>query len=432
MSRAVVRRWYALGAAAVVAAAGCRTPSPVVRVFNPPSAPAGPTAPNQIPSAPLGKLEPDYTTLPLVDPATADATGATRLPPSGLTEAVCAKLAAERAPFAAVVERENDVPAATVEQSGQPACDGSLARTLRPLLAADLRNKAAGEAVVAFFQLADAEGRGDIVRGTIESLDKLRTAVKEAKAKGVEPPISEDELDRQRATWVGLLGQAELGAKLLDGDLKRRLGASGKTADRLHPTGEFGIPPQATDVEAAVRAALERRQDLIALRTAYLQMTPENLPEVREFLRTVPGAMGVGSVGPRLPIFARVAERKMAEIQSALSAVAAGEVQVRKQQLFVLVEEKERAVADEVRAQVAILSEQTRQVGLARWRAEKLLAKLAEERRNDRGAAAAAAAELEANRARADVIQAVMTWHQARARLTAAQGLYADPPGEGR
>ena len=32
--------------------------------------------------------------------------------------------------------------------------------------------------------------------------------------------------------------------------------------------------------------------------------------------------------------------------------------------------------------------------------------------------------ELEANRARADVIQAVMAWHQAKAKLTAAQGLY--------
>ena len=60
-------------------------------------------------------------------------------------------------------------------------------------------------------------------------------------------------------------------------------------------------------------------------------------------------------------IFARIAERKAAESQSALSAVAASEVQVRKQQLFVLVEEKERAVADEVRAQVAVLTEQARQ-----------------------------------------------------------------------
>lgn len=417
-----------------MAVVGCRTP-PVVRVVTPPPVVTTSPTPQAIPSAPLTSLEPDYTTLPLVDPATADVTGATRPSPIGVTADSVARLAAEQSALGTTLERENEVPSAVIETPGKPApvCSDSLSREIRPLVAAHLRNQAAGDAVVAFYQLADAEGRAAVVRKSIESLEKLQAAVKDAKARGVEPPIQEDELDRQRVTWIGLLGQAELGAKLLDGELKRRLGASGKTADRLQPTGEFGVSADPLDADAAVKVALERRQDLVALRTAYLKMTPENVPEVRELLRTMPGTSGtLGLAGSRAPVLGRIAERRAAEIESAFRAVAAAEVEVRKRQLFVLIEERERGVADEVRTQVAVLAEQARQVGLARWRAEKLMAQLADLRQKAPGAGRLVPLELEASRARADVIQAVMAWHQAKARLTAAQGLFTGggkPPG---
>ena len=61
------------------------------------------------------------------------------------------------------------------------------------------------------------------------------------------------------------------------------------------------------------------------------------------------------------------------------------------------------AVQEAIRAQVAILQEQAKQVGLARWRAEKLLAKVAELKKDKQGALAVVPAELEANRARADL-----------------------------
>ncbi|MEO2089689.1 MAG: hypothetical protein ABGY75_09360, partial [Gemmataceae bacterium] len=250
MSRTGVRRLLGgLGVAAVIAAGGCRTPQPVVRVFTPPATPpAALTDLGHLPPVSLTQIEPDYHTLPLLDPATADVTGETRPRPVGLTAEFVAGRAAEHAPAATALERENEVPSATVEWPGgsHPSpSGGALARELRPLVAADLRNKAAGEAVAAFYQLADAEGRAEVVRKTIESLDKLRAAVKEAKAKGVKPPIDEDELDRQRATWISLLGQVELGAKLLDGQLKRALGASGKMTERFQPAGEFGISAEA-------------------------------------------------------------------------------------------------------------------------------------------------------------------------------------------
>ncbi len=422
-------RWVAgwrsgcrLAAVFALMSVGCRS-VPTVRLFAPPTTPAPlPSAPGELPNAPLTLLEPDYKNLPLLDPAKADITGVLRPQAIGVTEETVVARAGARAAIATALEKENEVAVAIGQ--GQPDPQKSLARELRPLIAADARNKAIGEAVVAFYQLGDLEGRGDIVRSTIESLDKLQAAVKEARAKGAKPPIDEEELDRQRATWIGLLGQAELGTKLLDQDLKRRIGASGKALDRLQPSGDFRVSTDPIDVEAAVKIALERRQDLLALRTAYLKLGPEQLPEVRDFLKTIPGTSGgLGQIGPR-PLVARFFRQKMNEAVAVINSAAGQEVEIRKQQLFLLIEEKERAVADEVRAQEAILMEQARQVGLARWRAEKLMAKLAELRKDDKGAAAIVPLELEANRARADVIQAVMGWQQARAKLKTAQGLY--------
>ena len=102
---------------------------------------------------------------------------------------------------------------------------------------------------------------------------------------------------------------------------------------------------------------------------------------------------------------------------------------MRKRQLWAVIEEKERGTADEVRAAVAAVGEQARQVGLARWRAEQVIAKAEDEKAKARGAILEQLAEIEALRARADVIAAVMQWHQARVRANAAMGLYA---GDGR
>lgn len=423
-------RWIAgLGMTAAVAV-GCRHASPP-QVYYPPQTPT-PPARVDVPSAPLTRLEPELTSLPLVDPATADVTGATRPPAIGLTEATCAKLAYDHAPLASAVERENSVP--VVADPDRPPPEESLTRELRPLVVAEMRNKAAGDAVVALFQLADLEGRGAVVRETIEEIDVLKKAVDEAIKRGAKPPIDLEEIARQRATWIGLLGQAELGAKLLDADLKRRIGASGKTVDRVMPSGEFGLPNEVLDMEAAVRVALERRPELQALRTAYLKLSPETLPEVRELLQAIPSTGGVlgsggtggmlGGAGPRLPLFKRIAERRKAEAFAALQQATEHEVEVRRAQLFTLIDERERMVADEVRAQAHVLAEQSRQVGLTRWRVEKQKAKVADLKKDEKGAAAVVPAVLELNRERAELIQAVMQWHQARAKLTAAQGLY--------
>ena len=324
-------------------------------------------------------------------------------PPAGLpalTEEVCAREAAARASAAGLFNQENRIPPRVeVRRNSSPEAE-ALTREVRAHLAAEGRNRAAAEALDAFFQLADAEGRGELMRATLPVLDRLRETVRKARAEGVRVPVDPDELDRQRAGLLGLIAQADAGARALDIDLKRRIGVPGRTPERLRPVGDFGVSADPPDVEAAVRTAVETRSDLLALRAVYLQLSPETLPVVRELVR---GRLGPGggpvtgdSVREALvrPVLALVLARARAR---RLDAVALAELEVRRQQLYELIAERERQAADEVRAAAVALSAQTTQVALARWKAEQLAAQVAEAK--PQGPLQELAAELERYRA---------------------------------
>ena len=427
------RTWATLG---VVALAGCRAPN--VRITSPSQTPAGPTRPSELPPATATALEPDYGKLPILDPLSAAALLPVA-PRAPLVEATVVKLAAERAALPTVLRRESEIPQLLAATSGQATGDdGALLREVRALLAVDARNKAVGEAVDEFYRLADVEGRLDLLRISIERLETLREAAKKAKAEGARLPVELEELDGQRANLLAILGQAELGAKLLDTDLKRRLGLPSQMVERLLPAGEFAVSSATVDAEASVKVALERRADLQALRTAYLGLTPETLPSVQQYLRGVPGAVGLVGNGtivnpPKWEnhvLVARLFQRRVDEWAKAIDTVTAAEVAVRRQQLYRLIEEKERATADEVRAAVAGLNEQTRQVGLTRWRAEQQKSKLADVKKMAKGPFLEVPAELETLRARSDVIAAAMLWHQARAKLATAEGQFGGAPAK--
>jgi hypothetical protein len=249
--------------------------------------------------------------------------------------------------------------------------------------------------------------------------------VRKARAEGVRVPVDPDELDRQRAGLLGLIAQADAGARALDIDLKRRVGVPGRTPERLRPVGQFGVSANPPDVEAAVRTAVETRPDLLALRSVYVQLSPETLPVVRELVR---GRLGSGSGlvagDPVRGVLVRPLLALLLGRSRRLDAAALAELEVRRGQLFELIAERERQAADEVRAAAVALTAQTTQVALARWKAEQLAAQVAESK--PQGPLQELAAELEAYRARAEVVAAVMAWHRARVKLLAAQGLLGE------
>jgi hypothetical protein len=407
--------------AAVAVAVGCHAPPTVSDTPSP-----APLPPPELPVVTPASLEPDLKSLPSVDPLTAKASDVAPPPAGyrGLTAEVCRREAAARASAAGLFNQENRIPPRVeVRRNFSPEAD-ALTREVRAHLAAEGRNRAAAEALDEFYQLADAEGRGGLMRATLPVLDRLRETVRKARAEGVRVPVDPDELDRQRASLLGLLSRADAGARALDIDLKRRIGVPARTPERLRPVGDFGVSANPPDMDAAVRTAVETRPDLLALRSVYLQLSPETLPVVRELVRGRLGSGGELVAGDSVrgalarPLLALVLARARAR---RLDAVALAELEVRRQQLYDLIAERERQAADEVRAAAVALSGQTTQVALARWKAEQLAAQVAEAK--PQGPLAELAAELEAYRGRAEVVAAVMAWHRARVKLLAAQGL---------
>ncbi|OWK36666.1 hypothetical protein FRUB_09229 [Fimbriiglobus ruber] len=403
---------------AVVIAAGCRAPAPPV------VAPA--TAPRpapDLPVTPVTGLEPDYRTLPTLDPTTTNAADVATAPPGyrAVSEEVCRREAAARAPAALVLSREGVDDAADALGCTSPETQPvrRLGHELRTHLAAVARNRAALQALEYYFQMADAEGREELARASLGTLDQLRVIVRKAKADGLRVPVDPDDLDRQRGTVLGLLGQADLAAKAVDIELKRRLGVPAATIERLRPTGTFAVSATPVKLDLAVQTALEERGDLRALRAAYLDLSSETLESAREILRgSIPGLHRPITSRPTPSSLAKLARRRMPSVPD---AAALAEVAILRQQLFDVIADRERTAADEVRETAAAVDAQGKQVGLARWRADQLIKKAADAK--GKGPLVELPAELEALRARAEVVAAVMTWHQGRVRLDAAQGL---------
>jgi len=378
------------------------------------------------PISPLTPLEPDYKSLPILDPMSVGKTALVSPQLRGFSEETCRQLARERVPVANLLEREDALPRVVMVDPRHPKSKGDcedLLKEVRHFAAGEARNRAIGEALGSFYQLADAEGRGEILKLSLDALDEARKTALEAKMRGAIVDLGE--LDRQRATVLAVVGQADLGTMLLDTDLRRKVGIASKADERLRPTGDFGVSSKKIDTDAAVNSALEKRSDLLALRTLYLKLSPESLSGVREYIRGLPTAAGLVGNGPRLPIARRTSQKQIDYASSVIGMAAEMEVEIRRQQLWTLIEDRERGVADEVRATAATLAEQTRQVALARWRAEQLINRSAEVTK-DKGMFVGLPARAEALRARAEVVGAVMAWHQARVKFNVAQGLYAE------
>jgi hypothetical protein len=301
-----------------------------------------------------------------------------------------------------------------------------LRRVLRYHAALELRNQAAAEALERFFQLADAESRTDLLRQAFPVIDGLLNKAKAAATAGVRFPLEVADLERQRSQLESQLEQAELGSRLLNLDLKRRLGLPPQ-AERLWPGGDFGIDPEPVDLEAAVTAALADRPELRGLRALYHGLTPETLPDVRDLLHAGSPLLGGRSGEPTNPgLLMRIVLWKYGPDPAALAA----ETEVRKKQLYALIAERERAVADEARAAALALNSQRVRAALARDRMlgwdEKLAEAVKKRDANQPGAELLEAqVRLEWLKAKAELAAEVAAWHQARVRLRAAQGWLA-------
>lgn len=382
-------------------------------------------------------LEPDVQRLPMVDalairprPVFADGAGSFR----GLTLQECWVLAVRYSPAATLLEQENSIPdCRPSDGSRSNACRSSayeLVRQARLLWAKSERNKAAAEALVEFYQLADVEGRSEQLQLGTDVLDKYLELVKKTVPSVVAPiPVpAVSELVTQRTQSAKLAVEAEKGVRLLNLDLKRRLGLPGDTTYWLWPDSDFGIHSGLIDTEALVQVGLESHPELQLLRLTYLGLTPGTLPTVKELIRGAGVKLGPGPIAGLLvrPQPIATALTHFLNPPPDPDPCLVQEVAIRKQQLFDLIAEKERGVADDIRSKVILLESQAKQVGIARWKLDDARKKFDEVARG-KGNLVEYPATIQLHALRAELIDAVMGWHAARVKLLEAQGLLAEP-----
>lgn len=404
---------------AVLLLAGCHhTPAPVApRAAQPTAEPVTRELPATKPTVSVldGKELPK---LPLRTP-----TGPVGETFRRLTEDDCLRLAAANTGPANLLDEENRVPPPV------DSCDESsdrLRRSLRYYTALELRNRSAAEALERFFQLLDVEARSDLLRQAFPITDDMLAKARKARAADVRFPLEVGDLERQRSQLVSQLEQAELGSRLLNLDLKRRLGLPyPPESEHLWPSGDFAIDPEPSDPERAVTAALADRPELRGLRTLHQELSIDTLPDVRDLLRA--GNPLLGQSRPPLPVrrLLRVLDRK-----SGSDPAAVAELEVRRKQLLDLIAERERTVADEARAASLSLNAQTARAALARERllslGEKLADAVKKREANQPGAEfLEPQVRVEWLQARAEVAAEVAAWHRARVRLKAALGWLA-------
>jgi hypothetical protein len=341
-----------------------------------------------------------------------------------LTEPVCQTLAAKNSASANALDDEGRVP---------PKCEtptDKLKQTVRYFTALELRNRAAADALDRFFQLANAETSTDYLRESFPHLDDLLTKAKGAQAAGVRFPLDVADLERQRSQMLSQVEQAEAGSDLLNIDLKRRLSLP-PGGEHLWPSGEFGISTEVADAEVAVNAALADRPELRGLRAVYANLSADTLPVAREALRAGNPLLGSSPPAPR-PLALLLLKH------CGPNAETLAEVELRRKQLADLIATRERDIADETRAAVVSLNAQTRRVQLSRDRLDARTAKRAEAiKKREANQPGAELLEVQVTlewlKAKAEVMSEIMAWHQARVRLSAAQGWLAwEALGEGK
>lgn len=414
-----MRSWWGIGVL-FVGLAGCHTPAP---------APARPDQRPPPPSIDLPETSPtppslDGSGLPAVSHREAAATEGQNF--HRLTEYDCLVLAAGNALGADLLDKEDRAPPAP-RRRGQGDCNthrDELRRSIRYHTALELRNTAAAQALERFHQLAEVETGTDLVHQAFRIIDPLLARSREARAQNVRYPLDPDDLDRQRSQLLTQLEQMVLASRIINLDLKRRIGLPYQpAAKRLWPGGDFAIDPTSTDPDAAATAALADRPELRGLRELHAGLSPETLPDARELL----GAASAATGRPRAGVALLIAHVKL---HGGPDPAVLAELEVRRKQLADLIATRERQIADEARAAALTVNSQRVRATLARDRLRSWDEKLADavrkrEANQPNAELLEAQVRLERLRARADLNAEVAAWHRARVKLRAAMGWLA-------
>jgi hypothetical protein len=365
-------------------------------------------------------IEPDVQPLSAshVDPAVVLAT-AVDTPLSQLFEVDCQCHAARMAPIADLLEQEYRLASALAAcQKGDAACALALQCRLLRLRVIEHRNKAAADALVSFYRLADVEGRAAKLNQSITLLDETIDRADRLQERGLLQNVDRSALRRKRLELATQEEALALARTQLNADLRVRLGCDPTTALAPYwPELSWAVKPMPVDEDAAVAVALAQRPDLRSLNLMREELNTATLPVARSMLATVDAALGT----------AQARSDWLGDLKCPDGSC--DEAAVRQAQLARLASSTQLSVTAEARSAVARIESATEEVLLAEQTAESWQDRVSDLRRTRDVANGSIfevnEAEGELLAAEARLIEKITVLRLARLELRRVQGVLA-------
>lgn len=391
---------------AVAALAGCNPH--FTRGYFPPKNPAP-----ELPVVGRSAIQPDVSAL-------AQTTGQPPGRPAKyrkLTAAACRTLAIRNAPFADDLDRHPD-NTPTNHPHLHPFKPGpdtaNTSRLARGFAADESRNRAAGESLDEYFQLAQAEGQYDLLAAAHAELRTQLTAAEAAERQGLRDRADIDAIRVQLLDTEAQMAKLEGGIGSLNASLRARLGLAADDPLPLWPDDSLRVRPDDVDVEQAVRSGLQYRPDLNLLRTLLNDDGTATADLARAVLTSVN------------PLLAAAKPNPVAAVVAAVSHHTDTADALRRQVASVLAA-RERQAEAEIRAAVPALHGHRAAATAKAAEVRRLTAKVEElQKRSAAGLQVTAEltkAKLDLLKARADLLTAAADWNRAEVKLRQAMGL---------
>jgi hypothetical protein len=286
----------------------------------------------------------------------------------------------------------------------------------------ELRNRRAGEALEAYYRLAEAEGRADLLRAGLAELQAVMDRARDLQKRGVVGPEAAEAAQRKWAESRGDQVELDLLIDQLNGQLKAmdNLASDTEPDYRIWPTEPLVVAGEDPDPKRCLAEGLVRRADLNLLRALAAKLDAGTQPVAIQALSTISPLIGGPSGGCKC-----LSELAMA----LLPCLKNGAVQTAREQVDTLLEARERQARQEIITAARLVASRRAEARLASLRVDLAGRKVKDlEARSNKGLdvrTELTTARLDALKDRGDQAHAAANFMLAWVRLKQAMGLLA-------
>jgi hypothetical protein len=238
-----------------------------------------------------------------------------------------------------------------------------LYETVTGYAAEEVRNRRAGDALEAYYRLAEAEGRADLIREALAELQAVIDRARDLQKRGVVGPEAAEAALRQWAKSRGDQVELDVVIDQLNGQLKEmdNLACDPETDYRIWPTDPLLVTGEDPDPGHCAAEGLARRADLNLLRSLSAGLDTRTLPVATQALSTVSTLLGGPAGG------CKCLTDPAAKILPCLKNEA---VETARGQVNALLQARERQAVQEITTAARLVAARRVEAGLASLRAE--------------------------------------------------------------